>query len=114
MCVAVALPVTVRAKVPRGALLTVVILSVALPGATTEVGVKLAFVPLGRPLILRLTEPLKLPWDETETVYVVEEPRLMLRELGLIASPKSGAGLTTRVAEVVCVVEPLVPLIVSG
>ena len=114
VCVAVALPITVRVKVPRGALLVVVIWSVALPGATTEVGVKLAFVPLGRPLRLRLTEPLKLPWDESETAYVVEEPRLMLREMGLIASPKSAAGLTTRVAGVVRVVEPLVPLTVSG
>ncbi len=99
---------------PRGALLLVVILRVALPGATTEVGVKLALAPFGRPLTLRLTDPLKLPWDEAETVYVVEEPRLMLRELGLIPSEKSGGGLTTRVAEVVCVVEPLVPLIVRG
>ena len=110
----VALPVTVRTKVPRGALLLVAILSVALPGEATAAGVKLALVPGGRPLTARLTDPVKLPWEETETVYVVEEPRLMVRELGLIARPKSGGGLTTSVAKVVCVVEPLVPLIVSG
>ena len=68
LCMVVALvPVTVRTKVPRGALLLVVILSVALPGATTEVGVKLVLAPFGRPLTLRLTNPLKLPWRETET-----------------------------------------------
>ena len=111
----VALPVTSRTKVPRGALLLVVILSVVVPpAATTEAGAKLALVPGGRPLTVRLTDPVKLPWDKTETADVVEEPRLMLRELGLIARPKSGGGLTTSVARVVCVVEPLVPLIVSG
>lgn len=111
--VGVALPVTVKTKVPRGALLLVVIVRVALPGATSLAGAKVAYVPVGRPLAVRPTDPLKLPWTETETVYVVDEPRLMLREPGLIARPKSGGGLTMRVAEVVRVVEPLVPLIVS-
>jgi len=64
--IAVAVPVTLKTKVPRGALLLVVILSVALPGATTEAGAKLAVVPVGRPLTVRLTDPAKLPWDETE------------------------------------------------
>ncbi len=115
LCTVVApVPVTVRTKVPRGALRLVVILRVALPGATTEVGVKLALAPLGRPLTLRLTDPLKLPWDETETVYAVDEPRLILRELGLMVSEKSGGGLTTSVAGTVRVVEPLVPLTVRG
>ena len=51
LCMVVApVPVTVRTKVPRGALRLVVILRVALPGATTEVGVKLALAPFGRPL----------------------------------------------------------------
>ena len=43
----------------------------------------------------------------------MDEPRLTVREPGLIARPKSGGGLTTRVAEVVRVVEPLVPPTVS-
>ena len=110
---AVALPVALKTNVPRGALPLVMIFRVALPGATTVTGVNMALVPVGSPLTARLTGPLKLPWEETETAYVVEEPRLTLRELGLMARPKSGGGLTTRVAEVVRAVEPLVPLIVS-
>ena len=111
---AVALPVTLKPDVPRGAL-PLVIVRVVLPGALSVAvaDVKVALVPIGRSLTVRLTDPLKPPWEETETVYVVEEPRLTLREPGLIARPKSGGGLTMRVAEVVRVVEPLVPLIVS-
>ena len=65
---AVALPVTLKPNVPRGALPLVVIVRVVLPGALSVADVKVALVPIGRSLTVRLTDPLKPPWEETETV----------------------------------------------
>ena len=62
------LPVTVRGKVPRDALLLVVIVRVALPEPTSVAGVKVALVPVGRPRTARPTDPLKPPWEDTETL----------------------------------------------
>ena len=62
------LPVTVRGKVPRGALRLVVIVRVALPEPTSMAGAKVALVPVGRPRTARLTDSLKPPWEDTETV----------------------------------------------
>jgi len=58
--------------------------------------------------------PLKPLSDPTETEYVVDPPALTLRDSGVTATAKSGAGVTTRVALALCVAPPELPLIVNG
>jgi hypothetical protein len=53
------LPVTVRAKLPVGVLLAVVIVSVELLPTLTEVGLKVAVALAGSPLTLKAIEPVK-------------------------------------------------------
>ena len=62
-------PVTVKAKVPRGVEEDVRIARVELFGALTGLGgLKVAVEPEGSPAIESATSPAKPPWEETLTV----------------------------------------------
>ena len=52
-------PVMVRTKLPVGVLAAVVIVSVELLPALTEVGLNVPVALAGRPVTLKLTEPVK-------------------------------------------------------
>jgi CBS-domain-containing membrane protein len=52
-------PVIVRGYVPVGVVVAVEIVSVELPEVETDAGLKLAVAPLGKPLTLRFTVPVK-------------------------------------------------------
>src|ERR1700676_1679756 len=52
-------PVRVSVKLPKGVLVFVVTVRVELAPAATEVGLNEAVAPVGRPLALKLSEPLK-------------------------------------------------------
>ena len=82
----------------------------------TEAGAKLALAPVGSPLALRLTVPVKPPLGVIVEVYVVALPACTVCDAGVALtakSPTTGA-LTTSETEAVCVSVPSVPVIVSG
>ena len=99
---------------PLVVLLLVEIVRVDWPEVLTDDGLKVGVAPLGNPLKLNLTIPVKPPEGVTVTEYVVLLPRLTVLELGLAASEKFAGVATTRVAPTVCRVEPLVPVMVSA
>ena len=107
-------PVTVNTNVPRGVLPVVLTVIVELPGATTELGAKVAVAPVGRPELESVTVPANPPCEETVTVYGVDLPRFTVLEEGLTDSAKDGRTLTTSVTDAVCARVPLVPVIVNG
>ena len=85
------LAVTVTLVVPVVAVLLAekVRVELPLPGAPIEAGLKLAVVPLGNPLTLRLTE-LEVFVAVTLTVVGAFEPRLTVSEVGDSEIVKSG------------------------
>jgi hypothetical protein len=107
-------PVTVIVEEVAGVVRAVVSVITVDPGPTSDVGAKLALVPAGIPLAVKLTLPLNPPTPATVTVYAAVNPTLIVWDEGIALSEKSE--LTTRVAEVVCVRlgELLVPVMVSG
>jgi hypothetical protein len=106
-------PVNVSVYVLRVVFVRVVIVSVEVDVA--GFGLNAAVVRLGCPATLRLTEPAKPFSLFTVMAYVVLEPRLTVRDVGVADSVKSGAAAcTTSCTDVVCVSEPLVPVIVTG
>jgi hypothetical protein len=76
-------------------------------------GLNDAAAPDGSPLELSETEPVKPAAGVTDTAYVVDEPLVTVLLAGVAESEKSGAE-TTSVTFVLCVSEPLVPVIVTG
>ena len=54
-------PVIVMENVPVGVVLLVLTVIVEEPDVVTDVGLKLALAPVGNPLALRLTVPVKPP-----------------------------------------------------
>ena len=104
-------------KVPAGVLALVVTDMVEDPDPVTEVGLKLALAPLGNPLALKVTVPLKPPDPVAVAVYEVPLPAVTVCEAGVAVtekSPTTGA-VTTNVTEAVWVGPPvLVPVMVSG
>ena len=79
-------------------------------------GLKLAVAPVGSPLALRLTLPVKPPVRVMLIVYVVLAPAEMDREVGEAESEKSAAGagaVTTSVTDVAWLRLPLTPVIVT-
>ena len=60
------------------------------PEPVTEVGLKLALAPLGRPLTLKLTMPVKPPNAVTDAVYEVPPPCVTVCDAGEAAMEKSG------------------------
>lgn len=61
-------PVIVNGKLPVGVVLAVVTVKVEEPDVVTEVGLKLAVAPVGSPLTLKFTVPVKPPVGLTVTV----------------------------------------------
>ncbi len=67
-------PVIVIVNVPVEVVLAVVTVMVEDPEPVTEGGLKLALVPVGNPLALKVTVPLNPPRAEMVAVYVVLFP----------------------------------------
>jgi hypothetical protein len=93
-------PEMTREYVPVRVLLRVDTVRVEAPEPVTELGEKLPVVREGRPLTLKLTVELNPPEAVTCTLYVTEEPRLTVCEVGVTLIEKSPDAETTRVAEV--------------
>src|SRR5260221_588861 len=89
-------PVIVIGKVPVGVVLTVVRVSVELLPTVTDVGLKVAVAPAGRPAAVRGMVPVKPPLAAVETVVAVEPPTVTEPEVGVSAMLKWG-GLLLRV-----------------
>ena len=89
---------------------------VELPEPATEAGLKLAPAPLGNPLTLKLTLPVKPPDAVAVAVYDVPAPAVTVCELGVAVIVKSGVGgaFTTSVTLAECTRLPLVPVMVNG
>src|SRR5262249_13992141 len=105
-------PLIVSVNVPVRALREVLIDRVEVEAA--GLGENEALVREGNPLTLRLTEPVKPLPGVIVTVYVVPAPWVTVWLEGVALRVKLAGACTTRVTCVVCVSEPLVPVIVSG
>src|SRR3989442_208902 len=107
-------PVMVSTKLPVGVVAAVVTVNVE-EFAVAGFGLKVPVAPAGNPLTLKVTPPVNPPKREMFAVYDVLPPRMTVWEAGVAERPKSGTGaaLTTRETEVVCVRLPLVPVIVT-
>src|SRR5262245_31199007 len=107
-------PVTVTVAAPRvAALVAVNVNTLLVPVAGFEP--KLALTPLGNPLALKVTPPVKPPVRVTVIVLVPLAPRVTVRLVGLAVSEKSGvcAWPTVRLIVVVRVRPPPVPVTVT-
>jgi hypothetical protein len=109
-------PVIVSVEAPTAAEVDVVSVRVEVPEVLMEVGEKLAVTPVGNPVADSATVPVK-PFDaETEAVNVVVCPAVTVCALGETDREKSGGGLfavTVTFTEVLCVRDPLVPVMFS-
>src|SRR5713101_827789 len=108
-------PVMVRVEVPVAEVL-VAMVSVAEPGAFTELELNVAVTPAGAPLTLSPTAPLKPFRAPTLTVELVLLPAVTVNELGLAETEKSGGGgtgFTCKGTLSVWVRLPLVPVMVT-
>jgi hypothetical protein len=81
----------------------------------TEVGAKVPVAPVGSPVTLIATAPVKPPEGVTVAVYVVDRPWAIVRDAGVAVTVKSAVetAFTTRVTVVERTRVPLVPVIVS-
>ena len=84
--------------------------------AVAGLGLKLAVAPLGNPLTVKVTAAAKPPEGVMFTAYVVPAPCTTVWEAGVAERLKSGtgAGLTAKVTDVVCVRVPLTPVMVNA
>jgi hypothetical protein len=103
--------VTVTVAEPKGAVLDAVRVRTLL-GPVVEAWLKLAVTPLGNPLALKVTPPVKPPVRVIEIVLVPFASRLIARLAGLAASVNPGDG-TVRLIVVVRVRLPLTPVTVT-
>jgi hypothetical protein len=62
------------------------------PEPVTEVGLKLALAPAGKPLTLKFTTPVKPPDAVTVAVYEVPAPAVTVCDAGVAAMEKFGVG----------------------
>src|SRR5713101_6350190 len=97
-------PVMVRFEVLCGAVLLVVMVNVAEPGAFTELELNVAVTPAGAPLTLSATAPLNPFTTPTLTVELVLLPDVTVSELGDPDTEKSGGwiGFACRATLAVC------------
>jgi hypothetical protein len=106
----------VRDQLPGVVLAVVITLSVENPETLIAAGEKLLVAPVGNPLTLNATVPLKLFTDSTLAVKFAEPGSTMLSELGVAENAKSGTGAvaaTTSVTPTVCCKVPVAPLTVT-
>ena len=75
---------------PAGVLVLVLTDRVEEPEPVTEVGLKVALAPLGRPLTLKLTAPVNPPTAVTVAVYDVPAPCVTVCDAGDAVMEKSG------------------------
>lgn len=106
------LPVIVRVRVPFCPFFIVLTVNTDVPEPSSDAGLKVAVVREGSPVTVRFTGPENAAPAVTVTVYVVELPRLIVRDAGVAAIVKSP--LTTSVTFAVRVRGPLVPLMTRG
>lgn len=76
-------PVIVSEKVPVVVVVVVVTVMVDVPEPATEAGLKLAVAPLGKPVTLNDTTPVKPPDGVTVTVNAVFAPWLIVCDAGV-------------------------------
>src|SRR5437870_9857300 len=105
-------PVIVNERVPGG--VAVPVPTVIVEEAVAGLGLKLAVAPPGNPLTPKVTAAVKPPEGVMLTAYVVPAPCTTLWEAGLAERLKSGAGLTAKVTDTVCVRVPLTPVMVNA
>jgi hypothetical protein len=102
--------------VPFEVLMVIVDPPLVLPDTLTDEGLNVAEPPFGRPVAVKVTEPLK-PVGVMVIAVDFEEPRVIVKLPGLAPNWKlpvgGGAALTTKVTVVMCVSAPLVPVIVK-
>ena len=96
-------PVMVKGKLPDGVVVLVVTEMVEEPEPVTEAGLKVAFAPAGRPLMVKATFPLNPPDPVTVAVYEAPAPAVTACEDGVAAMEKSPTttGVTVRLTVVV-------------
>lgn len=109
-------PVTVSGYVPGVAVVDVVMVSCEDPAPPETTAGENENVPTdaGSPANESWTSPEKPLIDVTPTLEVTSAPATTLCVDGVAATEKSGGADTARVAAVVRVVEPLVPVTVNG
>src|SRR5215467_8037412 len=85
------------------------------PEPLTEVGLKPALAPEGRPLTLKPKAPVNPPDPVTVTEYEVPPPAVTVCDAGVAEMEKSPTTVAFTVSEmvVVCVREPEVPVMVT-
>jgi hypothetical protein len=93
----------VSGNVPVVTVAVVVTVSVEVPEVVTEVGLKVPVAPVGNPVTLIATAPVKPPEGVTVAVYVVDAPCAIDREAGVAVTVKSAVaiGFTTSVTDAV-------------
>jgi hypothetical protein len=92
-----AVPVTVMVELPTAMPDVVVIVSVELAPGAIEGALKDAVAPVGRPLALKVIEPVKPFNAPALTVYVVLPPGFTTELEGVAESEKSGGAVTFKV-----------------
>jgi hypothetical protein len=98
---------------PTGVFVPVVTLRSELEPAAGEAGLNEPFAPAGRPVRVKLTEPVKPLRAPTFTVYFAVPPGVTETLDGVADNVKSGGRVTSKVTAVVLVCDPLVPVIVT-
>ena len=107
-------PLIVKVELPVGVVLAVVIVSVELLPALTEVGLNAPVALAGRPLTLKLIAPVKPFIALVLTEYEVPPPGFTVCELGVADNTNDGGPVTFRVTFVVLAMAPLVPVMVRA
>ena len=98
---------------PTGVVPVVETVSVEVPDVVTDVGLNVPVAPVGNPVTLKVTVPVKPPEPVTVCKKLVLLPWITDWELGEEFSEKSGGALTTKIVEALWVKLPLVPVTVS-
>jgi hypothetical protein len=104
-------PVTVIVAAPKVAV--VVAVSVSTLEVVEDAGLNDAVTPLGRPVAVNVTLPVKPPRSVTVMVSVAVLPWVIGRVVGDAASVKPDEGFTVSAMVVVAVVLPEVPVMVT-
>jgi hypothetical protein len=87
-------PLIVSVELAVGVDADVFTVMVVEPEPVTVVGLKLAFAPVGNPVVVNDTTPVNPPDGVIVTVYVVEDPRLTVCEDGVAAIVKLPAAFS--------------------
>ena len=107
------MPVMVSVNDPPGVVAAVVTVSVEVPAVFTDVGLKLAVAPAGKPVTVSATVPVKPFAASIVGVYVVPAPCATVCVDGDAVCVKSGGALTSTVMSAVWTRLPLVATTVT-